>query len=149
MEFIHETRNRSYYFHSLSESDIDFIDFNKKEFILLIFVNNEDFNSEDSELLAHYLLDSNVRYILCAGTAAEKVHDLFDCLIRDGDWNTFRGETILTTGHTNEQTEDIIFSFVNCAYPEKSDPSIGLMLFPRKDKNAEKFIECLKTSRTN
>lgn len=127
MEFLGRKGDRQYYFHSLLDQSTAFLaDFCGKEFVALIHCNV--FQKNCFEPLLRYFLESNVRYVVCAGKAAEQLNDELDKLISEGGWDEQRGEVILTTGHGGESLDEALFQFVHLSFPEKSNPQYALLL---------------------
>ncbi|OGX35203.1 MAG: hypothetical protein A3B73_04430 [Omnitrophica WOR_2 bacterium RIFCSPHIGHO2_02_FULL_63_39] len=144
MELITEADDRRYYVHYLNAAPSNFLKFAGQPFVVLVYTDRDNFSQERLHALARYLIECNARYVVCAGDASERTHDIFDEIISHGHWDQKRGEAILTTWHAKETPEEIVFHFVNAAHPERSIPKIGLLLFDHADATAHRFVACIR-----
>ena len=148
MNLVGETKERKYYFHSLSDSNTKFLRFLNREYILLIYCGSQSFE-DPAQLrsMVDYLLEGNLRYVVCVGEKAEVLEDLFDMQISKGNWEKIRGEAIGTIAEPDNPFR-AIFDLTHISYPEKSIPENILMLFPEYNDVAKKYIEQLQKAIT-
>ena len=131
MEVIGKRGDRTYYIHTLEEQAADFLPFNNQEFVLLIGVEQSEFDQQRLENLGRYLLEANLRDVVCAGSASAETEQLLDRLIIRGDWDRRRGGVVPTINEP--RIDEAVFQFIGMTFPPNSDPAFALMLFLNKD----------------
>ena len=149
MELVFELDDRKYYFHALEDQPDEFLSFNGAEFVLLLCAEPDSVGAEYLGRLFRYLLESNVRYVVCTGSGARMLLRMFDEEVSRGGWDEKRGETILTTAHEGESVEDVVFHFTHLTFPERTQPNNSLMLFSERDRLAEEYLNCLRRSKAD
>jgi hypothetical protein len=95
---------------SLDEGINPFVD--KRYFRLLVVLNDDQIPNSASVLtFAENALEAGARTIFCAGTAGEKVHDIFDEVISENETRYWPepDDVIITTWHPDETLDDVLW----------------------------------------
>ena len=142
MNFIETLKGRTYYAHCLEERSTGFLPFHGQEFVLLVCVDRGEFDECQLESVCVYLLESNVRYVVCTGSAAAETEHLFDRLIVKGDWDQKRESIVPTIAEP--QMDEAVFCILSLAFPPHSNPKFTLLLFPQEDGRVNSHLASLK-----
>ncbi len=144
MNFIAEYNGRTYYYHILSEEMSGFLNERNDPFVALIHVDQHELDESKIKAVAEYLLQKNLRYIVCAGTAAKAVEAVLDQAIAEDRWDAIRGETIMTTQHEDEPPAEVLWYFATVAHPETSEPSCALILGWSRGGAFQQYLDLFK-----
>ena len=145
MELIAQLDGRRYFSQVVPLNKQDMVTFGQQPFVLLLHIDQKDFDRNSIHVLAEDTLASNARYIVCAGNAAELVHDIFDAVIEQQDWDAKRRETIMTTWLSDNAIEDVVFHLRHLAFAERSELKTALLLF-HNNLLAQQYASCLVKS---
>ena len=105
--------------YKLSNPDNLLKSFDGEHFVAILWATDNTFGQKDRMQVAAALIQSGCRYIVCGGVDCEQWHDDADLawvgLDLDSSGNT---PHVMTTWHTNEATEDVIWF-------AKNNPTFG------------------------
>ena len=102
-------------FYEISAQDLaslpNFFEIPSPHFVALLAFDARSVNSAAIEKLARNLLKSGCVYFCAWGPDCERVHDLFDSQCDKAT------PLIMTTWHTNDSLDDVVWQFTNCSWP--------------------------------
>lgn len=90
-------------------NDIEIPFESKKPFVCLINAA-EHISSEKFRDLAKFLLDNNMRYAICAGIEAERLSDVLNELLEEGEYHE-NGRSAIASGYEEDPIEEVMEYF--------------------------------------
>ncbi|MGO9094754.1 MAG: hypothetical protein ACLQGV_05975 [Bryobacteraceae bacterium] len=117
----------------------------RESYVCVLWDNESGFDSTQRTELATALLNSGCQYAVCAGTACEAWHDEIDAvyLSQHSDQPQDDGSFVMTTWHTDESEEDVMFFAFHCTNLAEHDFTNFLVLLVGQNPVRRECIERL------
>jgi hypothetical protein len=111
-----DTPNRTIHVVALDETRIIPTSFSGHPYCCLLWDHEGRSGRESQAAVAHDLVSSGCRYVVCGGTNCEAWHDAIDdaCITFDSSGKIVDGPLVMTTWHDGESPEEVAQFFIRC-----------------------------------
>lgn len=141
--------DRNVWVHKISTPyNLEKMPFNNEPYICLTVGLNKKINTRDLKKIAKRLIDSNCIYSVSAGKKCKEMELEVDVIFvnKMGDKDYGDKEMVMTTSHSNEKIEEVVwFFFTTANHPYYIPAKNYLILFiGENDKEEKKWLRKLK-----
>jgi hypothetical protein len=135
---------RQVFFEELATPGDLVIPFEGEAFVALIWGCNVSFDASQRHDVATALIESGCRYVVCGGKDCEAWHDDTDmaCAVLEVE-SSQEIPFVMTTWHTDESVEDVVFFAFNLTNFDEHDFRKYLVLMVGHDPSEQNHIETL------
>ena len=118
----------------------------KTPYVCLVYSAQKDISKEDMERISDWLVSTGCRYAVCAGEKCSEWHDAVDSAYISSDPNYSPPESrfIMTSWHTNETLEEIIWFWLMCTdYDDNMFENYLLLVVGEQEGLVEKILNAV------